>query len=619
MGLTVDLRSAPFYGGAGASLQVPNVYAIALNGHPYMIDWSQPFYRQYKREITQLLRTQADVGTEPGEQSINPEDLWRRSQEDWSLGAGQRYTDRKDSTPWRYWKSLGINPWTKWQISLHNNVGVSTGSLNNNLQWVNVGLRCYQVDGGVLSYTLNPLTASPVYVTVTGMPGTAIFSVSTDGYNVYCATATGVYWTNTGTGAATQLVTSALDSACLVKWTNGRLMVTNLNSIYNVTSTSPAALPAALFTHSVPAFRWTAIAEGLTQIYFAGTSGNKSWIYGSTILTDGTALAPPIVQGQTPTGETITAMLGYLGFVAVGTSLGVRFALTDQSGGVTLAALIPLPQPCLALDGYDRFIWFSWSNYDAAHTGMGRMDLQNFAVAQVQPAYASDLMVNGQGQVGCIKTWQGAKVFCVNGVGFFFEDTTTKVPTGTLDSGLILFDLPDPKVGILLDVQSPVPLSGGSYTAYLSPDEGTFLPLGIHRVTDPDPVTFTVSQIQAARFEVRLTLNRDEAHPALGPVITRFTFRAWPTPRRPLNWQLPLIINERVTTISSNTDGFDPFNELTYLEHLCISGQVANFQEGYLTYPVLVSDVSFLPQNQTVDNHFFNGIALVQLKGIPPT
>ena len=620
MGLTIDFRDAPFYGGTGSSAQVPDVYPVALNGHPFMVDWSQPFYRQYKREVTQLLRTQADVGTEPGEQSINPEDLWRRSADDWNLGAGQTYLDRKDSTEGRFRSSLGINTWTKWQISLLNNVAASTASTNTNLQVVNVGGRCYQVDGAVLRWTTNPLAAAPAYTTVTGLPGTTISSITTDGYNVYVTCPSGMYYTNTTSNAATQGVTSTLDANAIIKFTNGRLMIANLNSIYNITDVQGNLnLPAPLFTHAIAAFRFTAISEGDTQIYFAGTNGNKSWIYGSAIVTDGTALGAPKVVGQTPTGETITALLGYLGFVGVGTSLGVRFATTDASGAITLAALIPTPAPVLCLDGYDRFMWFGWSNYDPSHTGLGRMDLQNFAVQGVQPAYASDLMALTQGAVPCCKTWQGVKLFTVNGVGFFYEDATQKVAQGTIDSGLILFDLPDPKVGVLLDVQSAVPLPGGTYTVWMSPDEQAFRSLGIHHPTDPDPVSFPADQIQAQKFEVRLQLNRDATNLAISPVISRWTFRAWPTPRRPLNWQLPLIINEDVITVSSNTVGYNTLDELTFLEGLCISGEVVNFQEGYLVYPVLVADVSFLPGNQTVANDFYNGICLVQLKGIPPT
>ena len=620
MGFVVNLYDAPFYGGAGTVNQVPNVYPVALNGRPFMVDFNQPFYRQYKREVTQLLRNQADVGATPGEQSINPEDLWRRSADDWIDGAGQIYLDRKESTEGRFRDSLGINVWNKWQITLLNDTVLQVPSSNANLHILYVGSYCYESDGSVLRYTANAFVASPVYVTVTGMPGTQISSIATDGYNVYAATPSGLYWTNTSTSAATALVTSTLDAAAVVDWQNGRLMLANLNSIYNITSTTPAGLPAPLFTHFVPTARWVAFAGGDTRIYAALTVGNKSWIYGTGILTDGTALAAPMVQGQTPNGETITAMVGYLGFLAVGTTAGVRFCTTDAAGTVTMESLIPTPNPVSCLNGFDRFIWFGWTNFDATHTGLGRMDLQNFAVAQTQPAYASDLMAVGfQGNVVDAKTVDGLTIFAVAGVGFFYEDTTHLAPQGYIDSGYILYDLSDLKVGVMLDVQSPVPLPGGYYAAYISSDGAAWRAAGVHHPADPDPVNFSLSQVQAQRFEIRFQLYRDAVNPAIGPLISRFTLRAWPTPRRPLVWQMPLLINEDILTTASDTEGFSPLAQVQFLEGLCIAGEVVNFQEGLFSYPVIVADVTFLPDAQTLRASFFNGVALVQLKGIPNT
>ena len=46
-----------------------------------------------------------------------------------------------------------------------------------------------------------------------------------------------------------------------------------------------------------------------------------------------------------------------------------------------------------------------------------------------------------------------------------------------------------------------------------------------------------------------------------------------------------------------------------------------NFQEGYQSYPVFVQDVQFLP-SYTMENrvnNYFNGIALVNLVGLPIT
>lgn len=577
-----------------------------------MVDFDQPFYRQYKRQVTPLLRTQADVGASPGEHSINPEDLWRRSQDDWSLGAGQTYLDRKDSLPNRFRQSKGMDVWTKWQLSLLPDTRSIRASANTNLQAVTVGTYLYIVDGTALVYTQDMTS----FTTVTGTPGVAITSLCSDGFNVWVATSSGVYTTTAGAAAATQYTTTGMDASAIVAYVKGRLMLGFQNKLYNIVATG--VLPAALFTHGNTNFRWVGFAEGLTQLYAAGFSGDKSWIYGSTVLTDGTALNPPIVQGQLPSGEQVTAIYGYLGFLIVGSTLGVRPALLDpSSGAVTILALIPTPNQVSCMTGSSRFVWFGWTNYDTGSTGLGRLDLQNFAIPGIQPAWASDLMVTGQGQVNSVATFTKLRVLAVNGLGFYAQSTTQLVAAGTLDSGFILYDLPDLKVGVILDVQSPVPLPAGQYIMYVSSDGGPFVQVGLHMPSQSDPVTFTVNQSSAQRFEVRAELDRDATLLLTSPTISRYTLRSWPAPRRPLTWQIPIILDEVILNQSSSSDGFDTLVELQSLERMASSGQLVTFQEGPNQYPVFVSDVEFLPHYTTEDRRFFNGVCIVQLKGLP--
>jgi len=45
---------------------------------------------------------------------------------------------------------------------------------------------------------------------------------------------------------------------------------------------------------------------------------------------------------------------------------------------------------------------------------------------------------------------------------------------------------------------------------------------------------------------------------------------------------------------------------------------MVTYQEGPNAYSVFLTDVSFLPTYPTRDKHFFNGMALVTLQGLPP-
>ena len=64
---------AQYFGGPSAlSLLSPHIFHVSLAGRPYLVDFSQPFYRQYRRQLAQITRNQADTSSDPGEQTIDP-------------------------------------------------------------------------------------------------------------------------------------------------------------------------------------------------------------------------------------------------------------------------------------------------------------------------------------------------------------------------------------------------------------------------------------------------------------------------------------------------------------------------------------------------------------------
>jgi len=95
---------------------VPARLPVAINGHAFMAN------PNIERTTVPVIRQQADTSTEAGEQTLNPQGLWRRSQESWHHGAGQDFLDGRQgdeaTDPHRFRSSKGIDPWTKGQISL---------------------------------------------------------------------------------------------------------------------------------------------------------------------------------------------------------------------------------------------------------------------------------------------------------------------------------------------------------------------------------------------------------------------------------------------------------------------------------------------------------------------
>src|SRR5690242_10959734 len=83
----------------------------------------------YQHESIPLIRQQADNSSRPGEQSLNPDDLWRRSAETWEAGGGQNYYDRSFSTDGMFRTSTGIDPSVKGQITLLPDTGLILDSV----------------------------------------------------------------------------------------------------------------------------------------------------------------------------------------------------------------------------------------------------------------------------------------------------------------------------------------------------------------------------------------------------------------------------------------------------------------------------------------------------------
>lgn len=600
MGISATL-SEPFYTGGTSSSEVPSRYDVALDGRPYMLDlWPSPYtnHSEFMHQSVPLIRNQADQSSSPSESSINPEDLWRRSQDTWHHGAGQAYLDHPDSDSARFDISKGVDVWTKWQLSLLPDTGQKQSSANTNLALCTVGSYLYYADGVTLRRTQD-ITGSPTWTTVTGTSGTAITSMCTDGYSVYLACG-GVYRTTRGAATITDAPYNAL-TCTLLRYVKGRLMAANTNSIYNITST---AVPAALYTHPNTDFTWVDFCDGQSVLYAAGYSGDRSLIYKTAVKADGTALDIPSVAGELPDGEIVRSLQGYLGFVLIGSDLGVRFAEADSAGNLTIGSLIPTTNAVECFEPQDRFCWYGLTNYDAGSTGLGRLDLSALT-APLTPAYASDLMVTGQGTVLSVATFQNLRVLAVSGLGVYAE-LTTPVVSGTIESGQITYHLPDNKVGMFVDVHHDLT---GSHGVAISVDGGDFTTIGSTHTTETTP--FPVGQKRGIRFDMRLTMT---AVGNVGPGIRSWTLRSYPTSATVRMITAPLILAEHVVLHNGTSGSADPALELSKIVDLRNTRSLVSWQEADTTYSVVVEDFEWRPHHLTADKKAWNGTCVVQLK-----
>lgn len=608
--ITLDLTYA-FYSGVGSSVDVPHKWDVALGGRGYMLDDKHPSLANGITTIP-LIRTQADTSREPGEATINPEDLWPRSQTTWHKGAGQLYLDAEDSDRARFHSSIGIDPWTRGQITLQHDVEHPVASVNVNQQLLRVGDRVYRVDGNDVKFApaIGPYSAWTDTVVQNGEAAQSVKRIASDGYHVWAALGSnGIHVNNRG--ASTTAHYSDL-SCTLVAYVKGRLMAANGQSIYNVIAAGAA--PSALLTHPNTDWTWVDFAEGTAVIYAAGYSGDKSLIYRTAVKADGTALDAPIVAGELPDGEIVRSIQGYLGFLVVGTDDGFRIALQDSSGNLTFGALVKTDSPCRAFEPQENFMWFGWDNYDASRTGIGRIDL-SIQTDSGAPAYASDLMAGTEAAVvqgavqSVITDANGDRLFVVSGKGLYVQ-ADTYVASGTIDSGLFDFGLPDAKIALRFALKhKPLP-DDGSVEVEVTADDGERVSVGISALagTTSSETPMKIPEVAAQQFESHLTLVGD------GTTLERYDFRAYPTSDRGSTVEVPLLLHERVVTGTESTETVDVVAEFVAIQGYVGTDRLITYQELSQSFSVLVEGIKHERKSRTEDRSWWNGTLVLKLK-----
>lgn len=585
MGTLVDFRSpfrpaAGFFTGTGATNLVPNVYPVALNGRPYVIDLkANAFQRQYDARV----RDSVDQSAEPGEAAINSQGLWRRSQSSWHYGAGQKFSDSADAEAFRFNTSKGIDVWEKGEASLLKDVTQVLADSAATLRALTVGTRLYVGTGGDIKFTTDLST----FTNCTAEPGGNVGGMATDGFNIFVAFAGhGIHNATTSSNAFSSYVTGT-DTFTNLSYVKGRLMASLNNAVYNFTSGGGPG--SALFTHLNTGFRWVGFAGGQNHIYMGGFAGNQSLIYRTTIKADATTLDTPIVALELPAGETISGLGSYLGYILIGTTNGIRVASSDVDGNLVVGPLIETGNAVNSFNGYDRFVWFNWTNFDATSTGLGRLDLGVF-ISSNQPAFASDLMVTAQGVVGSVNTFNGRPVFVVTGTGIYVEHATDRVSTGYFESGIYRWGVPDAKFIPKWDLRVR-PLNG-SVTLAVKSDGGAYHTFAAYTLPLGKEKTLSGLEDRVFEAEVKITINRSSTDNTASPELTRWMGRAYAAPLRSQIFSIPLLMHHKLN-IRGREYYQEVETELKFLRDLVETARIVQYQENEDAFSVIVEDVRF--------------------------
>jgi hypothetical protein len=549
---------------------------------------------QFRSAHEPRIRDSVDQSTEPGEAAINPGGLWRRSQSSWHYGAGQQYGDNADAQPYRFYASRGVDPWTKGQLSLLNDTKVSLVATGTNLYTALNATELYVSDGTAIKYTTDPYAGTPSWTTVSSTSATAARSMTSDGVNIYTThpgtTSSFGLWKVDASHAASNVAHA--NEYGVLGYVKGFLMMGGAGADAAKLWTNPSGNnPTLYYTHPNASWTWTGFAGGYNAIYASGYAGKTSAIYKLTIKDDAT-LNTPVVALDLPTGETVHTIHGYLGFILIGTNKGVRYATADNSGSLTVGALIPTSGTVQSITTDGRYAWFGWTLYETGVTGVGRLDLAEFTAPNT-PAYASDLMYASSGNaVQSVASFGTKRIFTVSGVGVIAEDSSNKVASGYIDTGLFTWDIPDRKFVAKFDLRTR-PLAG-SITASVAIDNGSFQSLGTMATANDTEDTFDGKEEKLIEGKFKLVLTRDATTTSTGPTLTRWTARAYAAPVRSRFFVVPLLLHKTVT-IRNRDYFFDVQAERDFIHSYIDDARVITYQEGNRSYPVTVEDQEWTP------------------------
>jgi hypothetical protein len=607
---TIPFVDTPaFYSGTAQTNVVPSVYPVAINGRPYLIDMKSG---RYVRSHEQRVRDSQDTSTAPGEAAINPGGLWRRGQDSWHLGAGQQYADTAEAKDYMFYKSKGINPWVKGQISLHRATKLLLASSATTNHMVVQNNSVYLATDGSIRFSTNPFATSPTWTDCTGEPASSVQAMATDGTNIYVAfVSDGVRVIKTATAPsvvdATRFVTGT-DNYYMLGFAKNYMFGSHDNDLHTISATGSKSL---VIEPDDTAFRFVGVATGQNAVYAAGYAGKKSLIYKITIKADGT-LDKGVVALELPTGEIATAISGYLGSIILGTNKGVRYCTTDANSNLIAGPIIPTSGSVQKITSEGKYSWFTWSNYDGVSTGLGRLDLSTLTAANT-PAFATDLMYASTANASNVVTYDDKRMFFVQGVGVVGEDTTTVVPSGEIEFGTYRWGIPDRKFVAKFDVRTEPLL--GSVAAYLSNDNSAYTQLGTFSTQSGIEYTYQGTDTKTIEADFKLVLTRGTVDTDDSPIVTRWMARAYAAPFRSEVFSIPVLLHTKIRPRDRDIY-MNPEQELDTLNSLIHNPRIVTLQLGTTSYSVITEDVEWQPIDSTGNTWSWDGTATVTMRSV---
>jgi hypothetical protein len=488
---------------------------------------------------------------------------------------------------------------------------------------------------------------SPVGTGTSSVEHFVDYNSGTD-YPVYAICDDGVYayWVTNKTGtnklqvnkrpldsstAAVEMFThpTIIVTNAVIEYTKERIIMCVNDKVYEFSSTA-TALPTAVYAHNDPDHIFTSITSSGVAIYVSGYSGIKSNIYKFTLEATGAmpTLTSAITAAELPVGETVFKISYYLGYMAIGTNLGMRVADVNSADGTIGYGplLFQSTQPVYDFAFRNKYIWAA-TGVDG-QVGVTRVNL-GIEISPLVFSYAYDLYdmddTLSHYTTACAFIGDTDRLaYCNAGNGtdgvVYIESLTTLIAEGSLRTGFIRYNTLENKIFKL--IQPRIDTTDGAFSIESIDSTGAAYSLGTYSQGTTVP-ELNISNPPGAQqyLGFRFTMSRSSTDPAAGPLFTGYQVKALPAIPRQRLIQYPLFCYDHEMDKFGNEVGYEGsayvrMGQLESVENVGDTIQVNDFRTGE-TYIGLIEEMDFINKTPS-DKRFsgFGGTLLVTIRSV---
>jgi hypothetical protein len=620
-------------------------FDVAFGGLPFFLTTSDE--NAYRRVTAQYRKNQVDMSREPGEQTLTG--WWLRSQSSFHLGQGIKFFEpqQDESLRFQFTYGKGCNVWTKGQITLLkkadnvHNID-STFQTNTKPYQSTRSIRWSGIDGVLLwdQFDVDKIAVDGTVTHFIDATTNPVYAIADDGIYAYWVTndaTTGklkmlkkILTSDNTTGSTTMFLdaTVSITTGAVLEFTKERLVLTVDNKVYELATTA-TALPSPVYTHPTNNFIYTSITSSGAAIYVAGFSGIQSTIQKFTLTTAGAmpTLTSAITAAELPVGEVVYKIYYYLGYMAIGTSLGLRVAaVSDTDGSINYGPLIfESEQPVYDVAGYDKYLWAT-TNVDG-NPGVTRIDLGQQVGTTLVFAYAWDLYdpsLTGFNTTACAFAGNTNRlVFTTanNGTAdgaIYIESATVLIEQATLRVGYIRYNTLENKIFKFL--QPRYESVNGALAIYSIDQYNNEYAIGsFDQGADITQIGIPYPSVPQQYLGFKFVMDRSTTDNTKGPLFTGYQVRVLPSIPRQRLIQYPVELYDHEMDKFNNPSGYegsayDRLMNMQSIENLGDLIRVEDFRTGE-SYLGLIEEMDFINKTPTDKRYSgYGGLLLVTIR-----